>query len=381
MRLPVSRLSWWKRTFSRSDVAGKSWIGHDTSDRRRYPFQYARGAMACSPPTHKPTGLKRPAAATVPACGSSLGARPGGPIVAYESRDSDPNSRDSSRHVPRERPSMPVGADLVPQDLVALAAALQEPRPVDDRDRAAAILDQAVLLEFGCRNRDGRPPHPQHVGQEFLREVDLLALDEILRLEEPAAQPALERVQRMACRILLRLAEDKRLVAVDAIAQLAVFEAQRAELRRADAERVALDLHHGLGKGRQIAYGETADQTFAADDAGLDRFARRRHGHQRHHPRQREIDLRYRPPGFLENERLRQVDRGEMLFEIGPHLCGERLQNQIVGRQEGPRDCTRAELRLEGMARNCTAARAPEVKEILLMCRSASVPTLALFPV
>src|SRR5262245_20320000 len=45
MRLPVSLLIWLKLTFSRSLVAGKSWIGQDTSERRRKPFQYARGAM------------------------------------------------------------------------------------------------------------------------------------------------------------------------------------------------------------------------------------------------------------------------------------------------------------------------------------------------
>jgi hypothetical protein len=39
MRLPVSALIWLKLTFSRSLVAGKSWIGHETSERRRKPFQ------------------------------------------------------------------------------------------------------------------------------------------------------------------------------------------------------------------------------------------------------------------------------------------------------------------------------------------------------
>src|SRR5262245_41661644 len=48
MRLPVSLLIWLKLIFSRSLVAGNSWMGQDTRERRRKPFQYARGAMGRS---------------------------------------------------------------------------------------------------------------------------------------------------------------------------------------------------------------------------------------------------------------------------------------------------------------------------------------------
>src|SRR6201996_3183088 len=45
MRWPVFRLSWLNDTFSDSDVAGYSATGQVTSERRRKPFQFARGAM------------------------------------------------------------------------------------------------------------------------------------------------------------------------------------------------------------------------------------------------------------------------------------------------------------------------------------------------
>src|SRR5271155_5593502 len=45
MRWPVFRLSWLNETFSDSDVAGYSATGQVTSERRRKPFQFARGAM------------------------------------------------------------------------------------------------------------------------------------------------------------------------------------------------------------------------------------------------------------------------------------------------------------------------------------------------
>src|ERR1700761_1082390 len=45
MRWPVARFSWLKEIFSLSEVAGYSATGQVTSDRRRKPFQLARGAM------------------------------------------------------------------------------------------------------------------------------------------------------------------------------------------------------------------------------------------------------------------------------------------------------------------------------------------------
>src|ERR1700719_2133231 len=45
MRWPVFRFSWLNETFSDSEVAGYSATGQVTSERRRKPFQLARGAM------------------------------------------------------------------------------------------------------------------------------------------------------------------------------------------------------------------------------------------------------------------------------------------------------------------------------------------------
>src|SRR5882757_217717 len=48
MRWPVLRLIWLKLTFSASDVAGYRATGQVTSERRKKPFQFARGAMGYS---------------------------------------------------------------------------------------------------------------------------------------------------------------------------------------------------------------------------------------------------------------------------------------------------------------------------------------------
>src|SRR5690349_2563676 len=48
MRWPVLRLIWLNETFSVSEVAGYRATGQVTSERRKKPFQLARGAMANS---------------------------------------------------------------------------------------------------------------------------------------------------------------------------------------------------------------------------------------------------------------------------------------------------------------------------------------------
>src|ERR1700727_2543803 len=66
MRWPVLRLIWLKLTFSVSDVAGYRATGQVTSERRKKPFQLARGAMGYSENAtniparyHRGTGFQR----------------------------------------------------------------------------------------------------------------------------------------------------------------------------------------------------------------------------------------------------------------------------------------------------------------------------------
>jgi hypothetical protein len=49
IRWPVFRLSWLKEIFSLSEVAGYSATGQVTRDKRRKPFQLARGAIRRTP--------------------------------------------------------------------------------------------------------------------------------------------------------------------------------------------------------------------------------------------------------------------------------------------------------------------------------------------
>src|ERR1700682_1544692 len=54
MRWPVFRLIWLKLIFSESEVAGYRATGQVTSERRRKPFQLARGAIQILQTTQNP---------------------------------------------------------------------------------------------------------------------------------------------------------------------------------------------------------------------------------------------------------------------------------------------------------------------------------------
>src|ERR1700738_3411871 len=54
MRWPVFRLIWLKLIFSESEVAGYNATGQVTSERRKKPFQLARGAISNTPNSAEP---------------------------------------------------------------------------------------------------------------------------------------------------------------------------------------------------------------------------------------------------------------------------------------------------------------------------------------
>src|ERR1700722_19966240 len=61
IRWPVFRLIWLKLIFSESEVAGNRATGQVTSERRKKPFQLARGAIQNTPNATEPGQTIQPA--------------------------------------------------------------------------------------------------------------------------------------------------------------------------------------------------------------------------------------------------------------------------------------------------------------------------------
>src|SRR6202034_3575467 len=58
----------------------------------------------------------------------------------------------------------------------------------ENRDPAAAVAQNALLLQLLGEQRDGGAADPEHRREEFLRERDLIAADPVRALQQPAAQ-------------------------------------------------------------------------------------------------------------------------------------------------------------------------------------------------
>ena len=101
---------------------------------------------------------------------------------------------------------------------VAFAGALLQAAAVQDVDDAAAIADEAPGLQSAGDRGLRRALDAQHVGEEFLGQADGVDVDAVAAGQQPAAEPRLHRVQRVAGHRLDGVAVQRLVVAVDQVA-------------------------------------------------------------------------------------------------------------------------------------------------------------------
>jgi hypothetical protein len=107
---------------------------------------------------------------------------------------------------------------VVPDNRVAFTRDIFDRRAIQELDVTAAIADEAGALQQTGRERDGGAPHSQHLAEKLLRQRDDIAVDAIMRLQQPTAKPGLEGMQRIARHRLLDLRQQQIVVAHNEIA-------------------------------------------------------------------------------------------------------------------------------------------------------------------
>src|SRR5262245_42558081 len=107
---------------------------------------------------------------------------------------------------------------VLPDDGVAFARNIFERRAIEDVDQTATVTDEARALQQASRDRHGRAAHAEHLPEKFLGQRDRIAVDAIVRLQQPAAKPSLERMERIARDRLLDLGQQQIVVAHDEVA-------------------------------------------------------------------------------------------------------------------------------------------------------------------
>src|SRR5262245_15097382 len=105
------------------------------------------------------------------------------------------------------RPGRKYPVGVVLDDGVAFAGDIFERRAIDDVDEAAPVTDQAGGLEKAGGNGHGGAAHAEHLPQKLLRQRDGIGVDAVVGLQQPAAEPGLNRMERVARDRLLDLRE------------------------------------------------------------------------------------------------------------------------------------------------------------------------------
>ena len=132
---------------------------------------------------------------------------------------------------------------------VAFTSDLFEPRAIDDVDETAAITDEAGALQQTGGDRHGGAAHAEHLCKKLLRQRDCITVDAIVRLQQPAAKPRLQRMERVACDRLLDLRQQQVVVAHDEMADGLTFVRRRMKLGRCEPRGRARQLNDRSAEG------------------------------------------------------------------------------------------------------------------------------------
>src|SRR5204863_9271338 len=94
-------------------------------------------------------------------------------------------------------------------DRIALARARLEDFPVDDAHASPRVRDPARRAEHLRRNRDARTPDAEHLRQEEVHQVEIVARYPVVRRQEPTRTALYDAVLPVTGRRLRREGEER----------------------------------------------------------------------------------------------------------------------------------------------------------------------------
>src|SRR5262249_61220472 len=100
--------------------------------------------------------------------------------------------------------------------------------------------------------------------EKFLRQRDRIAVDAIVRLQQPAAKPGLERMERVAGDRLLNLRQQQIVIAHDEVANGLAFVGSRTKLRSREPRGCPRQLNDRPAEGPSCAQGGAGTDDAAA---------------------------------------------------------------------------------------------------------------------
>jgi hypothetical protein len=161
------------------------------------------------------------------------------------------------------------------------------------------------------------------VGKELLRELEFVRAHAVVRHQKPAAHALLHAMHMVARSGLRDLVEEPLRVAAHELRELGELLQRTPKGVGPHPERLACDLGKGpCGRALHAQEQGGAEQTFFADGADLDRSPVAQRQHQGDDATQREIRVRHRSVGLVQDLAHWQRDL------LGP---GEQPQMEVAG--------------------------------------------------
>ena len=100
-------------------------------------------------------------------------------------------------------------------EAVAFARCRREPGPVDLDEASSIGPDRSARAEIAHQERYRRSSHAEYLCQRLLGERELIVVDAVAKLEQPASHARFDRVQRIAGRAELELHQHRLYVILD----------------------------------------------------------------------------------------------------------------------------------------------------------------------
>src|SRR5215470_11698638 len=152
--------------------------------------------------------------------------------------------------------------EVVPHDGVAFTGNLFERRAIEDVDQTATVTDESCALQQAGRDRHRGAAHAEHLPEKLLRQRDGIAVDAIVRLQQPAAKSGFQGMERIARDRLLDLCQQEIVVTHDEVADGLAFVRSRMKLDGREPRSRARQLNDRSAEGPSCAQGGAR-----ADDA------------------------------------------------------------------------------------------------------------------
>ena len=170
---------------------------------------------------------------------------------------------------------------IVDRRFVALAGCGLEPAAGLDGYIPARIMNESFLLKHARGNGNCTPSHAEHVGEELVREVEMIRVCAVMGHQQPAHQTCLDIVEPGAGDCLGQLRHRHVQVSIEYADQAGTVAQSAPELRYGHSQCRPRPLHYGAQRGSPDSEHQSrAEHTFIADHCDLQRFVTRHCRHQ-----------------------------------------------------------------------------------------------------